>query len=425
MKKVLLAAVGLLALSSVASAQVTLPQVSSVNSDDLFQDIVHGQPQAGSFYASAPVLASGLTASANNDNALIDGDFGQSLFSHGTSVGTITTAVKYTANNWFAWSGTSTTLTVTQQTGAADVPSNFGASVRVAKTSTGVVQSCIAQEVESAGAYRFQGQTVEFDFHALAGAGFSSVGSNLQAYVVYGTGTDEGSVNMAFGLNAGGGGASGWTGQANAALVNVPISATWGRYTVATIIPATAKEVGVALCWTPVGTSPSNDYFEFTGAQLISNPNLTSAVTNAAGVELAINDPRARSFVRRQTATEINAQQRYIFTISESGTSGAQQVGSGNGATTTTCQLTVPFAVTQRAAPTFVAEGTALSTATWTITHVATATALASTFLVVLGANSPSSGSLTATVASGLTAGQTCTLTSANGGSRLTWTSEL
>lgn len=425
MKRILLAAVGLLALGGAALAQpVTLPQVQSIGPNDLFQDVVGGQPQAGSFYASGALL--GNAVSSANDNALIDGDFGQSLFSHGTSVGSITTATKYTANNWFAWSGSATTLTVTQQTGASDVPSNFGASLRVAKTSTGVVQSCIAQEVESDNSYRFQGQTAEFDVHALEGAGFSDAASSLKVYIVTGTNTDEGSVNLAFGINGGGGGSGGWTGQANAAAISVPISTTWSRYSVVAPIPSGAKEIGVALCWTPVGTSPSNDYFEFTGAQLVTN-NLLSAVaaTSSTGVELAVNDGRAKAFVRRQTATETVDQQRWIYTISESASTGAQQVAAGNGATTTTCQLTVPFTVTQRAAPTFVAEGTALTTTTWTITHVATATALASTFLVVLGANSPNSGSLTATVASGLTAGQTCTLTSANGGSRLTWTSEL
>jgi len=77
-------------------------------------------------------------------------------------------------------------------------------------------------------------------------------------------------------------------------------------------------------------------------------------------------------------------------------------------------------------APTFTAYGASLSTSTWTITHVVTATALATTYLVTQASagNTINSAGMTATVASGLTVGQTCVLTSANGTSVLTWSAD-
>ncbi len=433
-KKILAGAVAAALVSGTAWAQpVPLPIVPSIGSTDVFQDITNGQPGAGSYYATAAQMgAYGTTLGGGNyENALIGGDFTTNLFGHGTSVALASSTyyVAYGANNWFSWGGTSTPATITQQTGASDITSGYGASLRVNKGSlTGTAQICTSQVIESSNAYKLQGQTVEFDFSAKAGPTFSAASSNLAVYISTGTSADEGSTKMAYGLNAAGGsGSTAWTGQVNlggTAGYLVPISTTWGRYSVVAPIPAAAVEVAVSICYTPVGTGTSTDWFEFTGAQLVRAPALTS-VAGTAGAVLNLNDPRAKSFARRTNAEEAVLQQRYLYTISESATSGAQQSASGQGATTTTCSLYFPFPALMRAAPTFVAEGTALTTTTWTITHVATATALASTYLVLLGANTPNGGALTGTVSSGLTVGQTCVLTSANGGSRLTWSAEL
>lgn len=433
-KKILFGALASCLWIGAAFAQaVPVPIVPSIGPADVFQDVVNGVPQANNYYATAAQIGTyGQTLGGGNyENGLIGGDFTTNLFGHGTSVAPAASTyyVTYVANNWFTWASTSTPPTVTQQTGAADITPAFGASLRVNKGSlTGTAQICTGQVVETANALRFQGNTVEFDFHAKAGATFSAASSNLAVYISYGTGTDEGSTKFAYGLNAtGGAGTTAWAGQINlggTAGYLVPISTTWGRYSVVAPMPTTAVEIAVAICYTPVGTGTATDWFEFTGAQLVRNSALTS-VAGASGAVLNVNDTRAKSFARRLSAEEAVLQQRYLYTISESATSGALQSGAGNGASTTTCSLYFPFPVLMRAAPTFVAEGTALSNLTWTITHVVTATALATTYLVTLGANTPNGASMTATVASGLTAGQTCVLTSANGGSRLTWSAEL
>ena len=409
------------------------PTVPSIGSSDVFQDVVGGFPQANSQYATAAQVGGyGATLFGGNyDNALIGGDFSTNLFQRGTSVSTAgsTYYVIYGADRWFTWGGTSTPTTMTQQTGSSDIPVGATASYRINKGSlTGVAQICTSQVLEGANAVRFAGQTAEFTFDAKAGSTFSAASSNLAVYVSTGTVVDEGATKMAYGLNAtGGAGTTAWTGQANlggTAGYLIPINTSWNHYGVAVPIPAGTLEIGVSICYTPVGTGTSTDWFEFAKAQFTANPAVT-AFAGTSGAAYNVNDNRMKAFARRQVGLEALLQERYFYTIVESGTSGTQQSAAGNGATTTTCQIYFPFPATMRIAPTFA--GVALTTSTFTITHIATATALASTYAAVLGANTTSGGSLTMTVASGLTTGQTCVLTSAAAATpgQLTWSAEL
>ena len=327
-KSLIAAAVGCFAFAGLALAQsYPPPQVQSIGSSDLFQDVVQGVGQAESYYAtSAQMGAYGSTLNGGNwDNALIGGDFAQNLFQRGTSVSTAGTTyyVAYGADRWFTWGGTSTPTTMTQQTGAGDFPVKTSASYRINKASlTGTAQICTSQIVESSYGYRMQGQTVEFTFDAKAGAGFSAASSNLAVYVSTGTVADEGSTYMAYGLNAhGGAGTTAWTGQKNLGGTGgflIPISTNWTRYGVAVPIASTANEVGVSICYTPVGTGGATDWFEFAKAQLDINPALTPVV-GSAGIILAQNDPRQKSYSHRPTGVEAQLQYRYYYEVKESG----------------------------------------------------------------------------------------------------------
>ena len=428
MKRHLLAGLtGLTLLGAVgfAIAQTPLvPQVSIINSGDLFQDVVNGAPVVGNQYASASLLAGYTRSVAMSNNVLVGGDATTNLFQRGTTGASETTTYAYGGpDRWAYWSGTATAMTVSRDSTAADLPaSGYEYGFKMARTSgqTGVVQVCMAQEVETVNSYQFQGQTAELDFHATAGANFSAASSNMTAYIVTGTGTDEGMQKLAYGLNGGGGGSSGWTGQANATAAVIPISTNNTRYAAVATIPTGATEIAGVLCFTPVGTAGANDYIAFAGIALVRNPALAPNVSTTVGYNCS--SILCTSFERRPQEIETALQQRYYYSVAESVTSGTQQSSAGNGATTTTCQLFFPFPVNMRAAPTFAAT---VTTSTWTITHIATATALSSSGLAVLGANTVNGGSITATVASGLTTGQTCVLTSANGGGTITWSAEL
>jgi hypothetical protein len=262
---------------------------------------------------------------------------------------------------------------------------------------------CVMQEIPTQKVVPLQGQPVTLSFYAYGLALMLAEQTTLNAYLLTGTGTDQGLQSFTASPAI----TPAWTGIASTQTTAFTLTSSYQRFTATYQMPAAAKEAAIALCWTPTtgGTAGATDGFEFTGVQL--EQGLT-----------------ASPFEYRSYNAELLEAEAYSYWIAESATSGAQQSAAGNGATTTTCQLQIPFPVVMRAAPTFYAIGTALSTATWTLTHVATATALATTYLVVLGANTPQGGSLTATVASGLTTGQTCVLTSANGGSIIGWSAD-
>jgi hypothetical protein len=136
-----------LAFGGLALAQVyPPPQVTSIGPADLFQDVVGGSAVTGNVYANALQVGTyGQTLPGGNpENVLVGGDMGTNLFQDGASVGSITTTITYTADQWAAWSGAATTLTVTQQTGATDITAGFTASLRVNKGSgAGVIPACI------------------------------------------------------------------------------------------------------------------------------------------------------------------------------------------------------------------------------------------------------------------------------------------
>lgn len=377
-------------------------------------------PQSEAVSVSQIAAYIGNTRGTGFRNALIGGDFTTNLWQRGTTVGSITTTATYTADRFFAWSGTSTTMSVAQDTTAAEVPVGYAMSAKVARTGTGVVQTCVAQVVESAGSYQFQGTTPEFDFFATAGAGFSAANSNLQAYIVYGTAVDEGASKLAFGLNGGGGGSSAWTGQTNVAAALFPISTTMTRYVaVGTAIPATAKEVAVALCWTPVGASPTNDYVAIAGLQLTRNANLAYL----AGTTVPVTNVQASAFERRPIGIETDLQQRYYNQINEAANA-TTQYAMCQVWTTTSTHCIIPIGVTMRitptAAPAFVA-GFAVTGAAGT---VGSATAIALT----TGGSTPNAASVTVTTTAGtptIVAGNASILISNSGAGVISLSSEL
>lgn len=366
-RKFLATALAVLGLGGVALAQsVSIPQVVSISPTDLFQDIPNGQPSSQSYYAPATLLANyGASQAGNNpENVLIGGDATTNLWQRATTGSSVTTTVTYGGpDRWAYWSGASTAMTVSRDSTAGDLSTAYQYAFKMARTSgqTGVVQTCMAQEVEGANSYAFQGATAELDFHAVFGSNFS--GTGLTAYIVYGTGSDEGMQKLAWGLNAGGGGSTAWTGQANAvAGVITAAASSAGRYTVAGVVPATATEIGVAICFTPVGTAGTNDYVALSGIQLTRNSALTT-VAGASGVVLPVNDTRAKAFSRRSQAQETLLQQRYYYQITESAAIYVVAPCAAVDTTHTNCIVQLP--ATMRIAPTMTyANGFASPTST-------------------------------------------------------------
>lgn len=386
------------------------------------------------------VMPSALAGSFNTRvNRLVGGDFNTNLWQRGTtpvSAATPSTTV-IGADRWAVYSSTNT-VTVTKQTGAGDsIPtSGLYASMRVSRPSTTTTtQICTGQVLDKAASAELIGTNAIFSFYALAGAGLSAVATNnITATIAYYTAADSATPltntdTFMKGTITGytavvGGSSEGTTATVASGIATVPISTTWTRYSVWGKVPTVNAAgtavvgVGVTVCYTPAsGTGGSTEWFEIEGAQLQAMPStVTTSLPNG------ITTPTG--FEKRNAAIETAYQQFYTTVIAEPAAS-ISVAPSGQGASTTTCILSIPFPVTMRETPTFAAGGTALGTTTWTVTHVVTNTALGTPFLAATtGGSTASVGNLTATVASGLTAGQTCTLTGAAGGSLLVFSAE-
>lgn len=345
MKKILLASVMLLVVSSAASAggyyTPGLPQVLSLTGSEQFPldtEYPNGiSPQTG--YVTGAQLAgmARSTQGSNNYNSLICGDFGTCPWQRGTTTGNFTTVLTYGPDRWWGLSGTSTQMKITKQTGAGDILRTYNASARVQRNSgqTGVLPVCAGQLLLSINSSRFRGQRAEFVFWALAGANFSAASSAISATIGYATSTNGSAANFA---------AASLTGQVNTTSV-IAISTTWTRYSVVADVPSTASQIGVSLCFTPVGTAGTNDWFEFAGAQLDVNPVAVAltGTTNVTG-----QGGFAASFSHRDAMEELLLAQQYYWALNEPASGAAiSAMCQATGATANICNVNLPVTMWQ------------------------------------------------------------------------------
>jgi hypothetical protein len=354
-----------------------------------------------------------LGAKSNYRNLMDNGDFavqqrGTGAASANGSTTTITDAA-YSADRWVGvmnqTSGLATTTPIT-----SSLPPRFEGGLTVQRTAASslhTAQICVMQEIPTQKVVGMQGQGLVLSAYLEAGANFSAANNLVTAYFMTGTSADEGII--AKGPSASNAPTIALTGLVTQSAA-FDITSSWARYMAAPAfqVPTNALEAVVAFCFLPSSTAAgTTDAFYVTGVQLEQTDNPAT--------------PVASPYEFMSYADELRVAQRYLYQIAESATSGAWQSSSGGGASTTVCDLYFPFPVTMRVAPTYFSVPSPLTTSTWTITHGVTATALTTGFLAVNGAHTVNGASMTATVASGLTLGQTCGLTSANGLSTINW----
>lgn len=421
-----LAALAALFATPIVAQTVTLPQVQSVGSTDLFQDVVGGQPSASAKFASSLSLLGLGLAQATKMNVLIGGDAGTNLFQRATTGSSVTTTITYGGpDRWAYWSGTATAMTVSRDTTAADLPSSllFQAAFKMARTSgqTGVIPLCMTQEVESVNAYQFSGQTAELSFWATAGANFSAASSALTAYIITGTGTDEGVSKMAFAFNAGGGGSSTWAGQATTVADVATISTTPTRFTAVGTIPAGTTEIAAMFCFTPVGTASTNDYVALSGIQMIRNSTLASIAAQTTATDCSTIN--CASFDRRLNGEEALLQYRYFYKLTE--TAAINPVGPCAAIDTTHTNCWISFPAPMRIAPTGTyAAGFASPTSTTQAT-LGACSALATAVTVTSAVAAPTGALVTCTATTIPAAGIASFLYSNNGTGTMSFNSDL
>lgn len=286
---------------------------------------------------------SGLATSTYSSwrNMLIGGDFSTNLWQRGTTSASITTALLYTADRWWGLSGTGTAFTVIRETGAGDITPTVKATARAQRTAsqTGVLPVCVGQVLTSENSTSFQGKLAEFSFTALAGATFSAASSNITATIAYGTGSDESAANFSTGS---------WTGY-TAANTTITLSTSFVRYSATASIPVTATQVGVKLCYTPVGTAGATDFFEFGNAQLDVNPN---AIANISSTDTNYS---MLAFEYRPTSIETGLQRAYYYQLNESAAITAYAPCVNSTTSLTLCLFEFPAVM--RGAPVFTGDG--------------------------------------------------------------------
>lgn len=388
-------------------------------------------------------------------NVLIGGDFTTNLFQRGTSVTGITNTVTYGPDRWFAIGGASSAISLLQETTSLPTNNLFGASARfseVSTTDTAVVN--FGQVISTANSYKFLGRTAVLSFWAKSG---SAAPSTFKAIINAGTGSDGSAANMV---------SAGWTGEVSNSCTITPAAASaWTRFTCSYPISNAMKQVGVQFSFTPTGISSTNQYIEFAGIQLealnvpalwqasgnylagqtvVSGSNLyrevattcTAGITAPSGTTTFLDNTCSWTYVQgnavpvvasgfdfRFAEIEKNLQLAYYWQWNEtvSATTDSPFLCSAQSSTVAVCKARA--AVTFRAAPTIACTfGTIKRMVAGTDTALTACAAAATTN----GVSDINEVTITATVASGDTAGFSGSLMSGNstGGGKITASAE-
>lgn len=347
-------------------------------------------------------------------NGLIGGNFFTNLWQRGTTSASITTALLYGPDRWWGLSGTGTAFTIIKQTGASDITTGVNATARVQRTNgqTGVLPVCVGQVLTSGNSAQYQGKTVELSFTGLAGALFSAASSNITATIAYGTGSNESAANFSTGS---------WTGY-TAQATTITLGTSFARYSAVASIPATATQIGVKMCYTPVGTAGATDFWEFGNAQLAVNAAAVAATTSTD------TNYNILGFEYRDSGIEQVLQQHYYFEIDES--AAITPIATCGNSTTSLALCYLSFPTTMRSIPVFTGDGgfTAgfAANTTTAMTGVSACTALAVSTAVASTAANTNGVLLGCTSAAAFgAAGSTSFLYSNNGSGKIKASAEL
>lgn len=319
------------------SVPLTLP-MTGIETIPVDTNLTQGlNPATASFTANQLAGGLGGLVDAGYRNRLIGGDFNSNLWQRGTTGASTTTTLTYAPDRWWGLSGTNTAMTIAQVT--TSQPEGSAASARVQKTAgqTGVVAVCMGQALTTANSASMQGEVVEFSFWAKSGALFTAASSTITATIATGTAADGSAANFSTGS---------WTGYAAATAQAIVINTGWERYSAVATIPAAALQVGVKICYTPVGTAGATDFFEIANAQLAVNPGAL-AKTNTSTTDTAYS---MLNFDARPSTVERTLQQAYFYRVTETAAITPFAPCSAVDTTHTNCLLQFP--TTMRIIPT-------------------------------------------------------------------------
>jgi hypothetical protein len=202
-------------------------------------------------------------------------------------------------------------------------PVGFTQVMKVWRNSAALTQPvCTWSAVPTPDSLQLAGNTVTFSASVAALAGLAADnGGVANLVIISGTGTDQ-ALNGAW--TASPAITPAWTGITT--VINTPIvlSTTFARFATTAVIPATATEVGVGICFTPTAAgSGATDGFAWVGAQLEKAPG-------------------ASLFEVRQKAQDVAAAQQYIFSISEGAATTVRAMCMASSTTLAICGMQFP-----------------------------------------------------------------------------------
>lgn len=262
----------------------------------------------------------------NFRNILVGGDFSTNPYQRGTaSVTGITSTATYGPDRWFGFGAAGSSITLARTATSATLAGVSQAmSLQRAAANADVTKICAAQIIETPVAQQYQGQAMTLSWFGQAGANLTAAGSQMNAVVVTGTGTNQAASNLI---------AATWTGQANATSSNFTLTSTgFQRYSVTFTVPSAETQIAVELCFTPVGTASTTDSIILADVQLEQGASATP-------------------FENRSPATELALAQRYYYQVTETATITPRaqcHVTTAN----SIMQCGIQFPVPMRAAPT-------------------------------------------------------------------------
>jgi hypothetical protein len=325
-------------------------------------------------------------------NKLINGDF--TIAQRATNISTAPTSGVPAYGSldrwWYAQSGTTSTMTFSQNASVSAVTNRYGMRMSRNSGQTNTASIYCGQTLESWQVIQIAGKRCTLSFKAMRGA---DAPASLNVYVRTGTTSDQGSQ---------GGFGGTWAGYSQLTFVtgtqvNTISTSTLDRFSVTFDVPAGTKEMLVMFGYVPTGTAGANEWYQIEEVQLEEG----SAPT---------------PFEYRPLTIEQQLCYRYYYRLTPGNTGG---FGSSFGVSTTTAYGFTTFPVPMRAAPSLSTSGTANQFEIWNTSAVVcsavptlhTATTINTTTIF--------------TFASGITVGAAAYLRSNNASAYLAWSSEL
>jgi hypothetical protein len=250
------------------------------------------------------------------------------------------TALQFAADRWFVdtnvGSGAGQAAVITASPAP---PAGFAQSVKMWRNSGALTQPvCMLQEINPTLSASVAGKYVVLSAYAASLAGLTSTGGLMNAYVIYGTGAEQGLGT----LTASPAITPAWTNITSSAATNWALTTTFGRfYTPPILIPAQVSssnvtEVGVELCFTPVGSSSgATDGIALTGIQL------EAVQYSAANAVLAPPGPSAFEF-HTKVYDLADAEQNFYQLNEPASTAAVNAICEATGATAGACTFPLP-----------------------------------------------------------------------------------